>query len=281
MANRSNWWSGLLCACFGPRFDISDVDWWSCFAKNITWSTTWQVHLCRVRPALNAAGNPTGNISADTGPSRQTPLWSGVAIDSRRCFRNFSDRICKAFIQFDTSAGCLDASARGSRDQVDPNPAGFLPDSSGCMPSSCCQQPRFWWGLFSDDLSMHGCMRQGGGCEDSGCIKRGLWYGLVCKWPYSRMYRAGWHSEPCLCQTSNDWTYARSNLAREVQIRVNTESSLDEKLRQNVRKVIEDFKNLVSNWPISKDDINTPSPIDYLKWIGQFPSRKWVVYHRM
>lgn len=157
-----------------------------------------------------------------------------AAIDSRS-YQEIYDNDMQSFIKLMPQLDAL-MPAHVIYDQVDPNPAGFSPF---WLQQILRQEMKFEGVLFSDDLSMQAaCVAGGADARIQAALNAGCDMGLVC------------NDRSAACHALDGiQTLALPNQQRLERMRghipniqIGNTLSLDENW-QNVRKVIEDFKN--------------------------------------
>ena len=211
--------------------DISDVIGDRAFAKNIQdivpLAQAFMAGMQRAGMATTGKHFPGhGSVKADSHVA--------AAIDSRS-YQEIHDKDMQSFIQLMPQLDAL-MPAHVIYDQVDPNPAGFSPF---WLQNVLRQQLRFDGVLFSDDLSMQAaCVAGGADARIQAALNAGCDMGLVCNDRAAACTALDGIQNLAL---PNQQRLERMR-GKIPEIQIGTTLTLDENW-QNVRKVIEDFKN--------------------------------------
>ena len=211
--------------------DISDVIGDRGFAKNmqdiVPLASAFLKGMKRAGMASTGKHFPGhGSVKADSHVA--------AAIDSRPYAEIFAKDM-QSFIQLMPQLDAL-MPAHVIYDQVDPNPAGF---SEFWIQNILRQELKFDGVLFSDDLSMQAaCVAGGADARIQAALKAGCDMGLVCNDRAAQCIALAGMTELPL---PNQQRLERMR-GKIPEIQIGTTLCLDENW-QNVRKVIEDFKN--------------------------------------
>ena len=211
--------------------DISDVIGDRSFAKNmqdiVPLAGAFMQGMKKAGMATTGKHFPGhGSVKADSHVA--------AAIDNRR-YQEIYDKDMQSFIQLMPQLDAL-MPAHVIYDQVDPNPAGFSPF---WLQNVLRQQLRFDGVLFSDDLSMQAaCVAGGADARIQAALNAGCDMGLVCNDRAAACTALDGIQNLAL---PNQQRLERMR-GKIPEIQISTTLTLDENW-QNVRKVIEDFKN--------------------------------------
>ncbi|MFW2162687.1 beta-N-acetylhexosaminidase [Acinetobacter beijerinckii] len=211
--------------------DISDVIGDRGFSKNIQDIIPLASAFMR---GMKKAGMATTGKHFPGHGSVKADSHVAAAIDSRS-YQEIYDKDMQSFIKLMPQLDAL-MPAHVIYDQIDPNPAGF---SQFWLQQILRQEMKFDGVLFSDDLSMQAaCVAGGADARIQAALNAGCDMGLVC------------NDRTAACHALDGiQTLALPNQQRLERMRghipniqIGNTLSLDENW-QNVRKVIEDFKN--------------------------------------
>ena len=211
--------------------DISDVIGDRGFSKNIQDIIPLASAFMR---GMKKAGMATTGKHFPGHGSVKADSHVAAAIDSRS-YQEIYDNDMQSFIKLMPQLDAL-MPAHVIYDQIDPNPAGF---SQFWLQQILRQEMKFDGVLFSDDLSMQAaCVAGGADARIQAALNAGCDMGLVC------------NDRSAACHALDGiQTLALPNQQRLERMRghipniqIGNTLSLDENW-QNVRKVIEDFKN--------------------------------------
>lgn len=211
--------------------DISDVIGDRSFSKNIQDIIPLASAFMR---GMKEAGMATTGKHFPGHGSVKADSHVAAAIDCRS-YQEIYDKDMQSFIKLMPQLDAL-MPAHVIYDQIDPNPAGF---SQFWLQQILRQEMKFDGVLFSDDLSMQAaCVAGGADARIQAALNAGCDMGLVC------------NDRTAACHALDGiQTLALPNQQRLERMRghipniqIGNTLSLDENW-QNVRKVIEDFKN--------------------------------------
>ena len=211
--------------------DISDVIGDRGFAKNIQDIVPLADAFMR---GMKKAGMATTGKHFPGHGSVKADSQVAAAIDSRS-YQKIYDKDMQSFIKLMPQLDAL-MPAHVIYDQVDPNPAGFSPF---WLQNILRQQLKFDGVLFSDDLSMQAaCVAGGADARIQAALNAGCDMGLVCN-DRAAACTALDGIEKLALPNQQRLERMRGKIPN---IQVDTTLCLDENW-QNVKKVIEDFKN--------------------------------------